>query len=196
MNAFLFLYNVNGKETEALQTGFYVNEETSRKAKKIKLSKGEYDFLLQSMKEKIIVAERCILYTLGFDMTTQQPFMKLTNIVDNLCNSLDRSFNKIQTYNDAISILNDSLCTPLGGKFDPEYLVPLAVYIIVLYRSIPLPRRYQNLMLQAQRHSSQRSADNEHAKNYWMDFLGVEDEEMFLSSCREMISYYSMDSFF
>ncbi|CAB1101714.1 unnamed protein product [Ectocarpus sp. CCAP 1310/34] len=97
------------------------------------------------LREKILIAERCVLHTLGFQLTVEHPYSVVMSLLKKLFTmgkgadggkGADKALNR-QLSQAATSFVNDSLLTTLCLQYRPKQVAAAVVYLSYLYMGLP-----------------------------------------------------------
>ncbi|CAM9362473.1 unnamed protein product [Ectocarpus fasciculatus] len=97
------------------------------------------------LREKILIAERCVLHTLGFQLTVDHPYSVVMSLLKKLFTmgkgadggkGADKALNR-QLSQAATSFVNDSLLTTLCLQYRPKQVAAAVVYLTYLYMGLP-----------------------------------------------------------
>ncbi|CBN74652.1 Cycline T [Ectocarpus siliculosus] len=106
------------------------------------------------LREKILIAERCVLHTLGFQLTVEHPYSVVMSLLKKLFTmgkgadggkGADKALNR-QLSQAATSFVNDSLLTTLCLQYRPKQVAAAVVYLSYLYMGLP---RVDTMLLEA-----------------------------------------------
>lgn len=87
--------------------------------------------LMQKEREKITVAERSILDTLGFDIEYMNPYVYIGELADLVVDSKMQKDLNFETRQRACSFINDSLRTPLCLQYDSRTICAGVIAMVV-----------------------------------------------------------------
>ncbi|CAM9516903.1 unnamed protein product [Ascophyllum nodosum] len=105
----------------------------------------EHEKAFKRLREKILIAERCVLHTLGFQLTVRHPYLAVMELLKRLFaqgrgadggngvnKALNRQLNQVTT-----SFVNDSMLTTVCLQYDPTEIAAAVVYLSYLYMELP-----------------------------------------------------------
>ncbi|CAM9869163.1 unnamed protein product, partial [Ectocarpus sp. 4 AP-2014] len=97
------------------------------------------------LREKVLIAERCVLHTLGFQLTVEHPYSVVMSLLKKLFTmgkgadggkGADKALNR-QLSQAATSFVNDSMLTTLCLQYRPKQVAAAVVYLSYLYMGLP-----------------------------------------------------------
>ncbi|CAN0137058.1 unnamed protein product [Pylaiella littoralis] len=105
----------------------------------------ENEKAFKRLREKILIAERCVLHTLGFQLTVEHPYCGVMSLLKKLFTlgrgadggkGADKALNR-QLSQAATCFVNDSLVTTVCIQYRPSQVAAAVVYLSYLYMGLP-----------------------------------------------------------